>query len=123
MIYTQYGCSITEITHRAGNQVYVGRLAEGAQLMRYWTAVDSLKADGGIHEIMAAAAGAIDVSTPDLTGRRARCAYFGIVVTSRYDCHGRNCNCIVPSTKSLAFFEYRPVDEYDSYYCGCRGFD
>jgi len=45
---------------------------------------------------------------PDLTGRKARCAYGGSEVDSNYN---------------LAFFEYRPDEEYDRYYCGCYGWD
>ena len=44
---------------------------------------------------------------PDLTGRKARCS----------------CGKIVESNVNLPFFEYRPNAEYDSYYCGCWGWD
>lgn len=47
---------------------------------------------------------------PDLSGRYAVCALGGT--------HGR-----VPSSLSLAFFEYRPDREVDTYYCGCFGWD
>ena len=50
----------------------------------------------------------IDDSPPDLSGRKARCSY---------------CKHIVDSGTSLAFFEYRPTEQYDNYYCGCRGWD
>ena len=52
----------------------------------------------------------IVVATPDLTGRSAVC---GIVT----------CLAAAPSSVELAFFEYRPRQEYDTYYCGCRGWD
>lgn len=47
-------------------------------------------------------------SSPDLTGRKAKCPYCKKTVTSNTD---------------LPFFEYRPGHECDSYYCGCRGWD
>ena len=47
-------------------------------------------------------------TAPDLTGRKARCNY---------------CGEIVDSKASLPFFEYRPEQEYDSFYCGCWGWD
>jgi hypothetical protein len=46
---------------------------------------------------------------PDLKGRFAHCAY------------GRHAK--VPSSTDLAFFEHRPRDEEDIYYCGCYGWD
>lgn len=55
--------------------------------------------------------GCIEVAetTPDLTGRVARCA----------DCRKER-----PSdSDKLAFFEYVPDREYDRYYCGCGGWD
>lgn len=33
------------------------------------------------------------------------------------------CGKIAKSSLDLAFFEYRPDDETDSYYCGCIGWD
>lgn len=45
---------------------------------------------------------------PDLTGRKARCAY---------------CLTVVESSTSLPFFSLRDDHEFDSYYCGCRGWD
>jgi len=48
-------------------------------------------------------------AAPDLTGRVATC--------------GLNCKSQRPSSLDLAFFEYRPNREMDSYYCGCRGWD
>lgn len=48
-------------------------------------------------------------SNDALDGRIARCCY---------GC-GRN----RPSAPSLPFFEYRPDKDYDSYYCGCYGWD
>lgn len=45
---------------------------------------------------------------PDLTGRKAKCSY---------GCRE------VDSSFNLAFFEYRPNDSVDRYYCGCYGWD
>lgn len=45
---------------------------------------------------------------PDLSGRQAKCPH---------------CSSVVPSSFKLAFFEYRPNAEFDSYYSGCRGWD
>lgn len=44
---------------------------------------------------------------PDLTGRKARCY----------------CGKVVDSNTNLAFFQYRPDEEYDEYYCGCDGWE
>jgi len=45
---------------------------------------------------------------PDLSGRRAKCVY---------------CERKVQSSTDLPFFEYRPNEEFDIYYCGCYGWD
>ena len=57
----------------------------------------------------------------DLTGRKARCSYYGKTFTHR----GRKVTCTgeVDSKVSLAFFEHCPNKEYDNYYCGCFGWD
>lgn len=44
-----------------------------------------------------------------LEGRTARCCY--------------GCGSYDNSRPSLPFFEYRPDREYDTYYCGCYGWD
>jgi hypothetical protein len=64
----------------------------------------------GIHE----GATIVDESVTDetLKGRKARCSYYGS------KCHSEE-----PSSLSLAFFSHRPDKEYDSYYCGCYGWD
>lgn len=54
---------------------------------------------------------------PDLTGRRARCSYFGSKTPIGI------CNGEEPSSTSLAFFEYKPDRKFDSYYHGCWGWD
>ncbi len=45
---------------------------------------------------------------PSLEGRTAVCAYGGREVPSSWD---------------LAFFQYRPNEKHDQYYCGCYGWD
>ena len=49
-----------------------------------------------------------EVKEVDLTGRHAKCTY---------------CGRIEPSTNALAFFQHHPKNDYDEYYCGCRGWD
>lgn len=57
-------------------------------------------------------------SSPDLTGRKARCSYYGKSV------RGRICTGEADSTKpGIAFFEHRPTETYDRFYCGCFGWD
>lgn len=50
---------------------------------------------------------------PSLEGRTAWCAYHQ---------HG-GCPSHAPSALDLAFFEYRPTETTDQYYCGCWGWD
>lgn len=45
---------------------------------------------------------------PDLTGRIARC----------FQCGNER-----PSSFNIAFFSYNENSKYDSYYCGCRGWN
>ncbi len=70
----------------------------------------------------------VDESPPDLEGRRARCSYYGRTPTgrnhgSRTCRRGERCMCEVDSDPSLAFFEHKPDEDYDRYYCGCWGWD
>jgi len=70
---------------------------------------------------------------PDLTGRTARCAYFGRTKPQRryandecnYGCRGNPvCQCgEQPSDSNLAFFKYKPDSPQDTFYCGCHGWD
>ena len=56
-----------------------------------------------------AGATVVDEAPPSLIGRVAQCPY----------CRNKR-----PSSFDLAFFEYREGrHEFDSYYCGCRGWD
>lgn len=45
---------------------------------------------------------------PDLTGRQAKCL---------------DCGKIVESSLGLVFFDYRPKHAFDSFYCGCKGWE
>ncbi len=50
----------------------------------------------------------VSENTPSLAGRKARCWC---------------CDKLVDSNFNLPFFEHRPDREYDSYYCGCGGWE
>lgn len=43
---------------------------------------------------------------PNLTGRNAKCDL---------------CPRMEPSGQGLAFFGYKPDQEFDGFYCGCKG--
>lgn len=48
------------------------------------------------------------------------------VINNRVACCSCTTSKIIPSSIALkeeAFFEYRPNEEMDRYYCGCRGWD
>jgi hypothetical protein len=49
----------------------------------------------------------VERAEPDLAGREARCF----------------CGNTQPSSVKLAFFRRYPDSPYDSFYCGCRGWD
>lgn len=48
------------------------------------------------------------IDCDSLVGRKAKCSQCGDIVDSNYD---------------LPFFFYAKDKPYDSYYCGCKGFD
>jgi hypothetical protein len=52
-------------------------------------------------------ASATPTAMPSLEGRTARCG----------------CGYVVPSSDRLAFFEYRPTQPMDTYYCGHAGWN
>lgn len=54
---------------------------------------------------------------PDLSGRMARCKYFG-TFTGKSTCHGEK-----TSSELLPFFRYTPDKPHDEYYCGCFGWE
>ena len=51
-----------------------------------------------------------------LEGRRARCVY-------SHPKQGYTCSGEIDSDWGLPFFEYRPSESHDKYYCGCWGWD
>ncbi len=57
----------------------------------------------------------VDSNPPDFSGRQMLCSY-------RVKRNGDN-HVPVPSDPSRAFFEHKPDEEYDRYYCGCWGWD
>ena len=77
----------------------------------------------------------VDDNPPVLTGRMARCHYYG-KPPRRSECNyncipGENCSCELPSSVTLPFFEYRGPGtnhwkgeaEYDEFYCGCHSWN
>lgn len=62
---------------------------------------------------------------PDLEGRRMRCSYGmrhnGVCQPNRHMAVARQSER--DSDLRASFFEYRPDDEFDRYYCGCWGYD
>lgn len=50
----------------------------------------------------------IEPNKPVLTGRKAKCIW---------------CDQIRESDDHLPYFEYKPNSDFDSYYCGCGGWD
>jgi hypothetical protein len=58
---------------------------------------------------------------PDLTGRKARCTYFGRTFKHK----GQTITCYgeANSKYELPFFEHKPNSSHDEYYCGCWGWD
>jgi hypothetical protein len=79
--------------------------------------------------------GAKEIDTSrDLSGRKARCAYYGkgsadgryrATNESNYGdrAPGAICQCEELSSSSLPFFEHRPDADFDKFYCGCHGWD
>jgi hypothetical protein len=69
------------------------------------------------------------VQSPDLTGRMAKCSYYGSIPSGRnhssnYGCeYGKPCLCKQPSSTDLPFFTQHPDREFDEFYCGCWGWD
>lgn len=45
---------------------------------------------------------------PDLEGREAKCDI---------------CKTVQHSSRSLAYFGYKPDQEFDGFYCGCKGWN
>jgi hypothetical protein len=65
---------------------------------------------------------------PDLSGRKARCAYYGRPMRHN-ECNACShrpdniCMCEKDSSVELAFFVYQPTKEFDEFYCGCHSWD
>lgn len=80
-------------------------------------------------------------SVPDLAGRTARCVFNNARPLAKPwrnsgpiygggdkaglcdNKTGGGCRCIVPSSLELPFFEHRPDDPHDKFFCGCAGWD
>jgi len=66
-------------------------------------------------------------SAPDLTGRVAYCAYSGCQTNRKRSTHygeyGPDGRSFAPSDLNLPFFEHKPNEKNDKYYCGCFGWD
>ena len=64
------------------------------------------------------------VPQPELSGRRARCAYYG-KPTRRNECEQCRDNCTheTDSSTELPFFASQPEKEFDEFYCGCHSWD
>lgn len=67
---------------------------------------------------------------PTFGGRRARCTYFGRGGNTRtWECnYGQKrgtgaCVCEQPSRSQLPFFTMTPDEHFDSFFCGCMGWD
>lgn len=72
---------------------------------------------------------------PNLEGRMARCNHYDSPVSKRNNetyypkmmttnaLGQRCCGSIVPSDTNLPFFQYKPNEKYDSFYCGCQSWD
>lgn len=77
---------------------------------------NTVKSDGAPYCVICGCS-VVAPTKPDLTQRKARCQYYGAYVR-----HGK-CASEADSKESLAFFKHDPDSEYDSYYCGCYGWD
>ena len=78
--------------------------------------------EGGLNMI-------VDDAPPDLSARRARCGYFGTTPKGRNhesnygSVRGKPCTAEEPSNPDLPFFAHRPSEKFDTFYCGCWGWD
>lgn len=69
------------------------------------------------------------VPAPDFANRRARCDWYGKawgrMNECNYDCKERKdgCRCERPSSTELPFFESKPKEPFDTFYCGCHSWD
>ena len=71
----------------------------------------------------------ITTDSINLTDRKARCGYYGKHRRNGSCDYGgtdqpdRICRCETESSSKLPFFEYRPTQPFDMFYCGCHGWD
>ena len=87
----------------------------------------------------------VATNPPDLTTRRARCTYYGGPTSTAHrranpdgppcapNRNGGRCECgrwgevdtdgSVPSAPRLPFFGHKPDAPFDTFYCGCFGWD
>ena len=80
----------------------------------------------------------IEKNTPDLTNRRARCCHYGQKSGISGKCSpimgafghpelrtkpNTICQAEISSNLNLPFFEYKPKEDYDMFYCGCHGWE
>ena len=76
----------------------------------------------------------VDDAAPDMSGRMARCAYYGKrSADGRYRSRnesnygdrtpGVTCSCEEPSSSELPFFRRHDDKDHDEFYCGCHGWD
>jgi hypothetical protein len=80
-----------------------------------------------IHIGLVPGASIVASNQPDLSDRFARCAYsarhFKEGAEPNSSCSRSICTCQKSSTGPLAFFKYRPEQEFDEFYCGCWGWN
>lgn len=87
-------------------------------LMKCGCAAQAVDSDSGAPYCLTHDCTEVEEGEVDLSGRRARCSYYG--TNSKY---AKPCRAEGDSSLNLAFFEYKPDAEYDTYYCGCWGWD
>ena len=76
------------------------------------TARNGIKYDPPIPICITHDCSVIEENKPSLSGRKSRCSYYGSHCHSEFD-----------SSYNLAFFKYKPESAFDTYYCGCFGWD
>ena len=106
---------------------------EDRPIMKCGCVAMTIRTDGGRRDpwCFTHDCGEIADRQPDLSGRMARCAYFGKVVPRKsYNANacsrcraGEPCACEQPSTPKLWFFIHKPQEPFDEFYCACHGAD
>lgn len=77
-------------------------------LMECGHAANGTEKTSGLPACVVCGSTVVATDQPDLSDRIAKCGYCGV--------RG-------PSSRTLAFFEYKPDREFDAFYCGCFGWD